>query len=98
MSTSDLLKTVVKRNPKVTTRLVGDALYVFDEKRMILHTYNDLGSFIWKFLRTPKTVEQIVRRVVSVYDVADTVVQKDVMQFVIGESGSGKLFALDNHS
>ncbi len=89
-------ETRVRRNPEAATRVVGETLYVFDDSHMVLHTYNDVGSFIWGVLKSPKKVSAIVAAVASSYDVSLKQAEKDVIAFIQSESGSGKLFAVDN--
>ncbi len=89
-------ETKIRRNPEAATRVVGETLYVFDDSHMILHTYNDVGSFIWEFLKSPRKVSAIIAAVASSYDVSVKQAQKDVIAFIQSESGSGKLFVVDN--
>ncbi len=90
------VKTKIKRNSKIILKIVGNTLYVFDEKKMLLSTYNELGSFIWQSVNKPVSIEEIVKKVVQIYEVQPKQAEKDVIQFVQLELGKDRLFLVDN--
>lgn len=85
---------VIRKNKKIVFRDIGGILYVFDDKKMVMHTYNEVGSFIWRMLKAPKRVAYIVGKIAQAYEVSLKKAEVDVITFV--EAEAGRLFLLDN--
>lgn len=84
----------VKQNPKIIHRFIQDQLYVFDDKKMIMHTFNPVASFIWKQAEKATTLEAIAQKVCEEYDVPKKQAMQDVEKFVKQETQKTKLFIL----
>jgi hypothetical protein len=58
-------------------------MLVITPKDSTLHRFNEVGTFIWQTLEHPKTVEEVIDRVVEHYDCDDEKqVDADVTKFI----------------
>lgn len=76
------LDTKVKQSPKVIKKVLQGKVYIFTQKDLNLHSFNEVASFIWMAAKKPVSVEQLVNKVVKEFEVSKRVAQKDVKEFV----------------
>lgn len=82
----------IKQNNQVVSRYIKGRLYVFDENASLLHTYNEVGSFIWSLAKKPIEIEKIIQIVIDKFDVSETISTRDVTDFIRKESKKNGLF------
>jgi hypothetical protein len=54
-----------------------------------IYSLNELGSFLWRHLKPPRTLDELVRLVVDEYEVADEIARRDVQVFLDTIKASG---------
>ena len=74
-------KTIIERVENVAQRLFEEQMLVINPKDSLLHRFNEVGTFIWQILETPKTVEEICEKVKEHFENAD---EKQVFRDVTG--------------
>lgn len=72
----------VKQNPKVIKKVLEGKVYIFTQKDLNLHSFNEVASFIWLVAKKPVSVEELVTKVVKEFETSESVAQKDVKEFV----------------
>ena len=73
----------IERSGNVAQRLFEEQMLVINPKDSLLHRFNEVGTFIWQILETPKTVEEICEKVKEHFKDADEEqVLKDVTGFI----------------
>lgn len=76
-------KDKIERSGNVAQRLFEEQMLVINPKDSLLHRFNEVGTFIWQILETPKTVEEICEKVKEHFEDADEKqVFKDVTGFI----------------
>ena len=76
-------KDKIERVENVAQRLFEEQMLVINPKDSLLHRFNEVGTFIWQILETPKTVEEICEKVKEHFKDADEEqVLKDVTGFI----------------
>lgn len=76
-------KNKIIRSENVAQRLFEEQMLVINPKDSLLHRFNEVGTFIWQILETPKTVEEICEKVKEHFKDADEEqVFKDVTGFI----------------
>lgn len=76
------LNTKIKQNPKVIKKVLKGKVYIFTQKDLNLHSFNEVASFIWAAVKKPVSVGQLVNKVVKEFRVSKQVAQKDIKEFV----------------
>ena len=71
----------IERSGNVAQRLFEEQMLVINPKDSLLHRFNEVGTFIWQILETPKTVEEICAKVKEHFEDAD---EKQVFEDVTG--------------
>ena len=64
-------KDTIERSGNVAQRLFEEQMLVINPKDSLLHRFNEVGTFIWQILETPKTVEEICAEVKEHFKDAD---------------------------
>ena len=78
-----LKETKIERVKNVAQRLFEERMLVITPKDSLLHRFNEVGTFIWQILDTPKTVEEIYKKVKEHFeDADDEQVFEDVTDFL----------------
>jgi hypothetical protein len=75
------------RNPDVVSRLVGEEMILVPIRATIvdlrcLFTMNDTGTFIWRQLGEPRTVDQLSDEVTKEFDVPIAQAREDTERFI----------------
>ena len=77
-------KDKIERSQNVAQRLFEEQMLVINPKDSLLHRFNEVGTFIWQILDTPKTVEEICAAVKEHFEgVDDEQAFEDVTRFII---------------
>ena len=70
------------RNPKVAFRVIdGEAILLTPHNSMI-HTFNTVGTTIWKLLDKEKKISELVSAVKDEYEVKLKEAEQDVLEFI----------------
>lgn len=64
---------------------IGGELVIFDHKTSRIIRLNDTASFVWKLLKRPLAVSEIVKRVNSTYSIAGTQDIKTLLKTLLKE-------------
>ena len=76
-------KDKIKRVENVAQRLFEAQMLVITPKDSLLHRFNEVGTFIWQILDTPKTVAEICTAVKEHFEgVNEEQVFKDATKFL----------------
>lgn len=75
------LDTVITQNPETPTRRIEDFVHVLDTSEGTLHTFNDVGAFIWESIAEPRRVGDVVAAVVVEFDVDEGTAAADTLAF-----------------
>lgn len=79
----------LKRNPDVSWRVIeGQAVLILNKEGEV-QVLNELGTFIWE--RAEEDPEEVVRAIVSQYEVTPDEARKDLEEFVGSLLASGAL-------
>lgn len=70
------------RNKEISYKKIGNNYYLIARNNPFAYVLNETGSLIWKQLRTPKSADDLVRALVSEYDVSEKTAYKDVSVFI----------------
>ena len=71
-----------RQNTDTAARRIDGLFYVVDPSTHELHSFNEVGSFIWELLDGTKTVATIVDAVVSSYEVDRLRAERGVTVFL----------------
>ncbi len=55
---------------------------IFDSKKSVLYTFNETASLIFKMIKQQKTIEEICKKIVTVYAVTDQQATKDIKKLI----------------
>lgn len=73
---------LVKRSSSVVARLVDQKMMILHPLEGKLHTFNSMGTYIWRLLWKPCTMSYIVERVKKEFKTSGKRVEEDVKQFL----------------
>lgn len=71
-----------KRSTAVVARLVDQKMMILHPLEGKLHTFNSMGTYIWRFLWKPCTSDYVVERVKKEFKTSGKRVEEDVEQFL----------------
>lgn len=84
----------VARAEKLAYQIIdGRAVVVLPRDRAI-HWFDEIGTDLWNYLQTPRTLQEIVEYVCEHYDVTPEIARKDMEEFV-EELRTKKLVTVD---
>ncbi len=76
-------KTKIQRVENVAQRLFEEQMLVITPKDSLLHRFNEVGTYIWQILDTPKTVEDICAEVNEHFeDIDEKQIFEDITGFI----------------
>jgi hypothetical protein len=71
-----------KKKPRLKIRELGDELMVMDPKGERLHSLNETSAFIWKWATPKHSLEDVLAKMMEVYQVSPAQAKKDLLQTV----------------
>jgi len=74
--------TILIRNNQIIARQIDGEFVVLDINVGKLYNLNPTAKIIWKFLAKPRTVDEIVEKIINEFDVPEKIARKDVNSFV----------------
>ncbi|WP_444677385.1 PqqD family protein [Halomonas sp. E19] len=74
---------LIEKSKAQISSSIDDEEAVLDTQAGIYYSLNSVGSYIWKYLDTPKTMSQILEHVKSEYEVDDETCQASVEQLLL---------------
>ncbi len=80
--------TLFIRNKQIIARQIQGEFVALDINVGKLYKMNNTAKTIWKFLSKPKSIEEIVEKIVFEFDVSEAVARKQVAHFVLEHIGS----------
>lgn len=70
-----------KIKPNLAYRKIFGEIYIVDSKNSYLHKINEVGSFIFEKIKEGLKEEEIVHKLIKVYDVDIETARKDFKDF-----------------
>lgn len=64
------------------TKFLGEQAFIFDTKRVRVHTLNETASLIWQLINQKSTLGGIIKEVCRQCDVTEKKAKKDVIEFL----------------
>lgn len=64
------------------TKFLGEQAFIFDSKRVQVHTLNETASLIWQLVNKKHSLKQIITEICRQYDVSEKQAKKDVTEFI----------------
>ncbi len=74
--------TPLKRNPLALSSKIHEEIVLFDDQQGSYFALDLVGSKIWELLQEPRTLNDIVTELCSVFEVSEEVCRKDVTGFL----------------
>lgn len=74
--------TIIRQSGDVISREVGGQLVILTPGKGTVHELDELGCFIWELCAEPVSIDAMTAKIVSEYDVDESVAQKDLMSFL----------------
>ena len=74
--------TIPVSNDTFTVREIGEEIIFLNEKGDMLHTLNEVGSFVWKSIDGTRSVGDILELMCGEYDVSRDKAEKDLITFL----------------
>lgn len=73
---------ILIRNNQIIARQIDGEFVVLDINVGKLYKLNPTAKIIWRFLAKPRTVDEIVERIINEFDISEKIARKEVSQFV----------------
>ncbi|MFH1258757.1 MAG: PqqD family protein [Elusimicrobiota bacterium] len=77
------------KSKNIAWRKIAETVFVVTPKDSTLHQFNEQGMFIWELLDGKNTTEEISASLAGVYDVDQSTVLADALDFLELLSGKG---------
>ena len=71
----------VRPNPDLSIRKIDNEVFIYDRNRSLIHTFNETGAFLWNAFEQGIEKEEIVKRLVSEYEIDETSAATDMEAF-----------------
>lgn len=88
------METRVARVEKLAYQVIDGRAVVVLPKERAIHWFDEIGTDLWNYLKTPRTLKEIVDYLCEQYDVTPETAQKDMAEFV-EELRAKKLVTVD---
>ncbi|MBI4834756.1 MAG: PqqD family protein [Planctomycetes bacterium] len=76
------LNDTVKRVSNLPFQKIVDETIIVDPHNRLMHSFNEVGSFIWEKLSEAVTINELLEEIDAEYDTADADVKEDVIGFL----------------
>lgn len=74
---------VISRTTNIAQRLFEERMLVITPKNSMLHRFNEVGTYIWRLLETPKTTGELRTAITEHFDgVDETRLKEDIVVFL----------------
>ncbi|GAG17375.1 unnamed protein product [marine sediment metagenome] len=73
---------IARINGKLSTRKIGDDVFIFDRKTSTIHSLNRVGTLIWELLADNADTSRITAEIESRFDVDISNAEADVLEFI----------------
>jgi len=80
--TSIRLDSVVHRNPQISTASLVDELVMLDVDRGAYYGLDDIATYIWEEIETPRQVADLCGHLLEVFDVDQQTCEQDVLELL----------------
>jgi hypothetical protein len=67
---------------KLMEQSVDTEVFVMNQQRAAIHSFNETGGFLWKLVSSKKTFEEIVDALCKEYDIVKEEAEKDVTEYL----------------
>jgi hypothetical protein len=90
----DLLgKTIVVNKEMASWRLIDKVVIFLHKKERVFYELNKTATFIWLKANEKNSIKQIIKGLISKFDITKKTAEKDIMEFV-NEAIKKKVFLL----
>ena len=72
----------MRKNSELSSQAIGDEVIVLDKQQNQLHQLNRVASYIWQRLDAPFSSDDIVRALVTDFDIDESTAQQDVQHMI----------------
>ncbi|MEK7543647.1 MAG: PqqD family protein [Patescibacteria group bacterium] len=76
------LSTVLRINNTLIQKEHNGTIYIVDPVTETIHTLNETATSIWKYLRKPRSVQNIIHMVTDEFDVDYAQAKEDIIKFL----------------
>ena len=74
---------IIKRNPNVTSALVGDEICLFEPDNAEYIILNQIGSYIWELIKDEKyDLEHLIDNLLEIFEVDKDICENDTRNFI----------------
>lgn len=70
------------RNNQFIFKKVKNEVLILNPYKGILYTLKGTSKYIWQFLWKPRSLDDIVCKIISQFDVTETKAKKDILLFI----------------
>ena len=89
---------VLKRNPNVTSALVGDEICLFEPNNAEYIVLNQSGSAIWELIKEEKyNTEELIDRLLEIFAVDKVICENETRNFILSALNKGILISDNNN-
>jgi len=71
-----------KPTQHLISKFLGNQVYIFDKKKIKVHTLNQTASLIWRLINKNQNLADITKRICSEFEVDKKTAQKDIVSFL----------------
>jgi hypothetical protein len=72
----------VERISNLPYQKIVEETIIVDPHNRLMHSFNDVGSFIWEKLSEAQTVNELLKQITAEYDANESDVKADVVAFL----------------
>lgn len=81
----------------ISTRKIGDEIFIFDRKLSKIHNLNKMAAFIWERIKEDLNKKEITDRIIERFEVGRNTAESDLEKY-ISELHDKKLITINNCS
>lgn len=74
--------TKIKRSRTVTTKLIDDQTFIFDDKSGNLYSLNESAGEIWNKTISATTIASLIQHIVQIFDVPRSTARRDTLNIL----------------
>ncbi len=92
-----MLDKYVHKSKEIAARKVSDEFFILTLEDGTLHRINAMGEEIWEIINGRTTVREIIKQIITAYNVEANTAHIDVVEFIQSIIKKGIIFLTDSH-
>ena len=89
---------IIKRNPNVTSALIGDEVCLFEPDNAEYIILNQSGSHIWELIKDEKyDVDQLINNLLEIFEVDKDICESQTRNFISDALTKGILISVNKN-